>query len=448
MSVIHKNLSLESIRRFGEKADLNPNLRLARNAVTHSQIDNIAMNWEVFGRINHTFSNMVSGEMKVTNQEKSGRCWIFAGLNLLRIYMGRKYNLKQFEFSQNYFMFWDKLEKSNYFLENCLATLKEEWNSRLMMYLLENPIQDGGQWQMFANIIEKYGVVPKESMPESFQSSNSSNMNGLITRKLREYAKTLRTEYHKGMSVNSLRTMKEGMLETIYQMLVVNLGTPPRRFDWQVNDKKGKFHRFENLTPQGFFREHVGLNLKDMVCLINCPMSDKHYEDVYTIKFLGNVIEGNIIRYLNLKMEVLKKAAQKSIQSDEPVWFGCDFGKYLHRDLGILDTELYDYRLLYGTDFSMDKAERLEYGDSRMTHAMLFTGVDLKKGMPVKWRVENSHGDKTGKDGYLIISDSWFDEYLYEVVVHKKHLSESLLNIYKKRPVELPPWDPMGALAE
>lgn len=440
---------LKNIKSYRKSTNKNPQVRLARNAAIRGDIMDVALDWEAFRKIDHTFSELISGEMKVTNQKSSGRCWGFAGLNLFRIYLGRKYNLKKFEFSQNYFMFCDKLEKSNYFLENIIKTVDEPRDGRLVMHLLTDPIQDGGQWHMFTNLIEKYGVLPQSEMPESYQSSQSMRMNRMITRKLRGFAKDLRTGYEKGSDIKKLRAMKDNMLRIVYQMLTICLGTPPENFDWQVRDKDKKFRRFENLTPKKFFEDHVGLNLKDYVCLINCPMSDKTYKEVYTVDYLGNVIEGNIIRYLNLPSKRLKDAASSSIKDDNPVWFGCDVGKHFHRNLGVMDMDIFDYELFYSTEFPMTKGDRLEYGDSQMTHAMLFTGVDIDgKGYPRKWRVENSWGDKRGDKGYDIMTDSWFNEYTYEVVVHKDYVTKDELAIYQKDPVRLPPWDPMGALAK
>ena len=317
------------------------------------------------------------------------------------------------------------------------------------MHLVSNPIQDGGQWHMFINLIHKYGVVPKSEMPETFQSSKSMRMNRMITRKLREFAITLRDTSQKGATLEELRLLKAEMLETVYRLLTIHLGNPPKSFDWQIRDKKKNFIRFEDLTPKIFYNEHVALNLNEYVCLINCPMSDKKYNEIYTVEYLGNVSDGEIIRYLNLPSKRLKETAVASIKDDNPVWFGCDVGKHFHRNLGVMDIDLFDFELFYGTDFPMTKADRLEYGDSQMTHAMLFTGVDLdSKDSPRKWRVENSWGNKRSDRGYDIMTDKWFDEYNYEVVVHKKYLTDKDLEIYEKEPVELPPWDPMGALAK
>jgi len=444
-----KSISLDMIKSYKKNSSSDSSLKLSRNAATHNEITDLAMDWDEYRKIDHTFSEQITGEMKITNQRSSGRCWGYAGLNLFRIYLGRKHNLRNFEFSQTYFMFWDKLEKSNYFLNSIIETASETWDSRLMMHLLHNPIQDGGQWDMWVNLINKYGVVPKSEMPETYQSGKSMRMNRMITRKLREYAKELRDSINKQKSEEEVYALKKTMLSTIYKMLVIHLGEPPESFNWQVRDKKKGFHRFNNLTALSFFKEHVGIELNDLVCLINCPMSDKEYDRVYTVEFLGNVIEGNPIRYLNVEIDVLKNASVESIKNNDPVWFGCDVGKYLHRTHGVMDTKLFDFNLFYGTEFSLDKASRLEYGESKMTHAMLFTGVDLdSKGKPVKWRVENSWGERNGEKGYYIMSDEWFDQYLYEVVVSKKYLESDIVDLYEKQDAQLlPPWDPMGALA-
>ena len=445
-----KKILKKTLKDFRKNTLDNSKVRLAQNASIRNEVLELTMDWEYFRKIDHTFSDVISKEMPVTNQKSSGRCWGFAGLNLFRIYLGRKHNLKDFQFSQSYFMFWDKLEKSNYFLESILKTTDKQWSSRLIMHLLDNPIQDGGQWDMWVNLINKYGVVPQSEMPESHSSSKSMRMNRMITRKLREFAKQLREAKQDSASDSELQSRKTDMLEEVYQMLTIHLGTPPNTFNWQIRNKKKDFFRFEKLTTQTFYRDHVGLNLDEYICLINCPMSDKEYNKVYTVEFLGNVVEGHGIRYLNVETNVMKQAAINSLKNDDPVWFGCDVSKHFHRDLGVMDISLFDFDSFYGTKFGMDKAARLEYGDSQMTHAMLFTGVDLdSKGKPTKWRVENSWGDKGGDKGYHIMTDKWFDNYNYEVVVHKSCLPDDLVEIFEtSEPIPLKPWDPMGALAK
>ena len=444
---MRENVTLSNIRKFNKIFNSSSSNQLARNALIQNDINKVAVHWENFSKINHIFSNTISKQLPVTNQKSSGRCWGFAGLNLLRLEIVKNYNLSNFEFSQNYFMFWDKLEKANYFLENILKTLDQNYDSRLMMHLLQAPVQDGGQWDMFVNLIEKYGLVPKSVMPETNHSSKSSMMNYFLTHKLRECAFILRKSKKPRTTIKQLRSKKEEMMSVIYSLLCMFLGNPPIKFDWSIKDKNNKFTRFNNVDPLDFYRKFTKVKLKNKVCLINAPMSNKKMNELYTIDFLGNVVGGNIIKYANVEINELKKAAIKSIKNDEAVWFGCDVGKMFNRELGIMDMDLYDYEKLFDTKFKMNKASRLEYGDSAMTHAMLFTGVDLKRNTPRKWRVENSWGDKNGDKGYYLMSDSWFDEYNYEVVVDKKYLSNKSLEIFNRKPHNLEPWDPMGALA-
>jgi len=443
-------ITLDRINELSKKFSKDKHVKVIRNAMIKTDSNELSMDWDTYRKIDHSFSNVITGEMPATNQKSSGRCWGFAGLNLFRVYLGRRHNLKNFEFSQSYFMFWDKLEKANYFLESIIETASEKSNSRIVSHLLSYPLEDGGQWDMWVNLINKYGVLPQSEMSESFSTSQSSQMNKMISNKLREYASELRKSFKNGESLDKIREMKNIMIDEVFKMLSMHIGTPPQKFDWQVRNKDKKFLRFKNLTPQSFFNEHVGLKLDDYVCLINCPMDDKEYNKVYTVEHLGNVVEGRKIRYLNVTSKEMKDASIKSIKKDNPVWFGCDVGKYFHRNLGVMDTNLFDYNSFYGSEFKMDKSQRLEYGQSMMTHAMLFTGVDLdENGHPLKWRVENSWGKKGGNKGYHIMTDDWFDEYNYEVVVHKDFISKELNEIFdNQEAIPLKPWDPMGALAK
>ena len=444
---MRESISLSNVKKFNRNFNSTSTNTLSRNALIQNDASKVAVNWENFSQINHIYSNTISKQLPVTNQKASGRCWGFAGLNLLRLEIVKKYNLSNFEFSQNYFMFWDKLEKANYFLENILKTLDQDYDSRIMMHLLQAPVQDGGQWDMFVNLIEKYGAVPQSVMPETNHSSKSGMMNYFLTHKLREFAYIIRKSNKSRTKIKDLRNKKEKMISEIYSLLCMFLGNPPTNFDWSIKDKDNKFSRFNNIEPINFYKKFTKIKLKEKVCLIHAPMSNKKMNELYTVDFLGNVVGGNIIKYANLEIKELKRAAIKSIKNDEAVWFGCDVGKMFNRNLGIMDMDLYDYENLLNSKFKMNKATRLEYGDSLMTHAMLFTGVDIKANKPQKWRVENSWGDKNGDKGYYLMSDNWFDEYNYEVVVDKKYLTSKILSIFDLEPKKLDPWDPMGALA-
>ena len=442
-----KEITHENVTAYANAFDSDEKNRLALNAVTKSGIGAVALNRAVVNQIDHTYSELIKTP-KATHQKKSGRCWLFAGLNTLRLQAMEKMNLEEFELSQAYQMFYDKLEKANYFLESIIETRDEPLDGRLVMWILANPIVDGGQWDMFSNLVRKYGVVPKSAMPETESSSNTRSMNGILLARLREDARVLREMAAEGASVARLREAKNEMMEVFYRMLSIHLGTPPKSFYWEWRDKDEEFHRHGEITPQAFFEKYVDFDLDDAVCLINAPTEDKPYQKVYTVQFLGNVVGGQIVRYLNVDINTLKQAAVEMIKDGNVVWFGCDVGKWLARDMGIMDPAIYDYELVYGTRFELDKAGRLDYGQSRMTHAMVLTGVDLDEaGKPIKWRVENSWGTDLGDEGYMLMSDAWFDEFVYELTVSKGYLSAELIEALDTEPLVRLPWDPMGALA-
>jgi bleomycin hydrolase len=440
-------LPLDAIDRFAADFASNPRNLLARNAVTKTPVNAVAQNRVAAVEANHVFSHVVKAG-QATSQKSSGRCWLFAGLNPMRAVAMQGMNLENFELSQNYPMFWDKLEKANFFLESILATLDEPVNGRLVSWLLQSPVQDGGQWHMFTNIVRKYGVVPKSAMPETESSSSTGAMCNQITGKLREDACRLRSLAAAGADLAALRERKGEMLAEVYRMLAIHLGEPPKRFLWQWRDKDDKFTRDGVLTPQEFQAKRVPYDLDSKVCLIHCPTADKPFNKLYTIDFLGNVVDGEIVKYLNVDLPTFKKATRDALVDGNAVWFGCDCGPLFDRDLGVWDMRLYDYELVYGTACRMTKAERLDYGHSSMNHAMVFTGVDLDdEGNPRKWRVENSWGDTGGDKGFYVMLDNWFDEYMYEVAVDRKYIPESLHAALDEEPIHLPPWDPMGALA-
>jgi len=316
------------------------------------------------------------------------------------------------------------------------------------MWLLNEPTNDGGQWDMFTALIEKYGIVPKYVMPETYHSSNSRIMNKILSLKLRSQAKILRDDYRFGADKESLREEKEDLLAEIYSILAYFLGEPPKSFDFEYKNKDGEFFRDSNLTPLEFYNKYSKVKMKDYLSIINAPTKDKPFNQTYTVEFLGNVKEGQQIHYLNLPIEKLKELSVAQLKEGEPVWFGCDVGQWSDRDLGIMDTELFKYKEVLDTDFELDKGARLQYGESVLTHAMVFTGVNLNNDQqPERWKVQNSWGKEVGEDGFFIMSDDWFEEFNYEVVINKKFVSDEILKDYQKDPVVLKPWDPMGSLA-
>ncbi len=433
-------VSTDHLQRFKTDFHADPRHLVAMNAVCSTPVSKVAIDRARLAQIDHTYSIHLP-ESPATSQKASGRCWLFASLNTLRARLIKKLDLAEdFELSQNYFFFWDKLEKANFFLENILLTLDEPVGSRLLDHLLTAPVQDGGQWHMFVNLVKKYGLVPKSVMPESDSSSNSRYVNFFVTAKLRECACRLRE--------NPSRELKDQMMSEIYRMLCIHLGEPPTDFEWQWRDKERNFDRRGRITPQEFFREFIGDDLDDYVCLIHDPRPGHSHNALYTVEFLGNVVNGEPIAYLNTDINVIKQAAIAQLQEGESVWHGCDVGKYLDRDSGLMDLHLMNYELVYNTSFSLDKAQRLQYGHSLMTHAMVFTGVNLDaNGKPNRWRVENSWSDEPGQKGFFQMGDDWFSEYCYEVAVRKRHVPKETLAALETEPIVLPPWDPMGSLA-
>lgn len=448
ITTVNGAITLKDIERFHKGFESDPRNRQAMNAVCTTTINKVALNRRRVNELDRTFSIHLP-ENTITSQKQSGRCWLFAALNTFRGYAIKSMNLDdKFELSQNYLLFWDKLEKANYFLDNILKTLDEPVGSRLLDWLLSGPMQDGGQWDMFVNLVQKYGVVPKSAMPETESSSATHHMSSQATGKLREYAVRLRAAHAKGVPMERLVETKKEYVAEIYRMLVIHLGEPPTRFDWQYRDKDKAFHREGELTPQEFYAKHVGLNLDDYVCLIHDPRPGHNFNQAFTVKFLGNVTGGRPTEYLNVELPVIKKAAVQQLESGSSVWFGCDVGQFLDRDLGTMDIRMFDYDLVYGTHNGLTKSERLQHGHSCMTHAMVFTGVDVDQdGNPTKWRVENSWGEDPGFKGWFQMTDEWFDEFNYEVVVEKRFVPSECLAALKKPPFELEPWDPMGSLA-
>jgi bleomycin hydrolase len=440
-------IEFDTLDRFQEDFISSDKHRVVMNSVVKNGI-NDSCNTTVTNLENtHNFSiSLESGKIK--NQKVSGRCWMFASLNVMRLKVMEKLNLEDMELSQVYPLFWDKLEKANYFLENILETLDEEVEGRVISFLLHDPLCDGGQWDMFVNLVGKYGVVPKEAMPESFSSSNTKEMNFLLTAKLRNFACDIRAAFDEGKSLDELRKLKERMLNEIYRMLCISLGEPPKTFTYEVRDKNDQFIRVENITPLNFYDKYVGMDLSEYVSIINAPTDDKPFDRTFTVQYLGNIKGSSPVLYLNLRSNELKRMAIKQMQDGEAVWFGSDVSHFTNRISGIMALNTFDFDGLFTTEFPMDKGQRLDFGQSCMNHAMVLTGVNLdEEGKPNRWRVENSWGEEKGNKGFFVMSDNWFDQFTYQVVVHKKYLSDQQLAILKTDPIVLKPWDPMGSLA-
>ena len=439
-------LTAQTCEAFRADFESKPAYRIAQNAVAETDVTKVALSRRRAMSIDHTFSHLLD-DWEVTDQQKSGRCWMFAALNLFRVGAMKKMNLKQFEFSQNYTFFWDKFERANYFLESIIETADRPIDDRTVCWLLDHPLDDGGQWNMFVNIVRKHGVVPKAVMPETESSSNTLRMNQMLLHKLREGARALRDLQAGGATTEGLREAKREILGVIHRILSIHLGSPPARFDWQWNDKDKKFQRDGEMTPREFAEKYIDLPVDEYVCLVHDARSTSPFGRTFTVQYLGNVAGGEIVKYLNVEIDVMRDIAMRTIMDGEPVWFGCDVGKMMAREKGLWDAELFDYDALYDTRFDLDKEGRLHYHQTLMTHAMLFTGVDVVEGRPRRWRVENSWGEEHGKKGFYAMNDSWFDEYMFEIAARKGSLPEALQEALEEAPIVLPPWDPMGALA-
>lgn len=422
--------------------------RVAQRAAVNNGLVEASVDRVEDERNRHTF-NIELKEKEIRNQKQSGRCWMFAALNLMEYKLCRKYNLKGFELSKNYTLFFDKLERCNYFLDSIIRTLDEDLDGRLVSHILTDPMGDGGQWDMIKNIIKKYGLVPSYAMKESVNSSATANLNNYLTKILRMYAKNLRDSYKEEKDLEKLKKMQEEYMKKIYDVLSISLGTPPEKFDFEVRNEDEEFISDKNLTPQEFLKKHVEVNLDDYISLINAPTKDKPYFKSYTVDFLGNVMELDKVRYVNVPVEVMKDGILKQLKDGEPVWFGCDVAQFFYRKGANLDLSTLKIFDLLNVEYDLSKEERLDYKESLMTHAMVFVGCDYDEENKKinRYKVENSWGKDAGDRGYLVMSDEWFDEYMYQALINKKYLDEKVIKAYSEEPIHLKPWDPMGSLA-
>ena len=443
-----KSLEQDFTDKLYAAYEANPKFAAIENAISHNGL--LASLEKRSAAVENTpvFSLDLTKD-KVSDQKASGRCWMFAALNTFRHKMIAGFQLEDFELSQAHTFFWDKYEKSNWFLEQVIATADQELTSRKVKFLLDTPQQDGGQWDMVVALFEKYGVVPKSVYPESISSSNSRELNQILNKLLRQDAQILRELVAEGANSAELQAKKEELLQEVFNFLAMNLGLPPRQFDFSYRDKDNHFHSESGLTPLTFYQKYVDLKLADYVSIINAPTADKPYGRSYTVEMLGNVVGSKPVRYLNVEMDRLKELAISQMQAGETVWFGSDVAQSSNRKAGIMAEGMHDFTASMDIRLTQDKAGRLGYSESLMTHAMVLTGVDLdENGKAKKWKVENSWGEKVGNKGYFVASDAWMDEYTYQIVVRKEFLTSAELAAYEAEPLVLAPWDPMGALAK
>ena len=434
-------ISADMLREISSAYEGTAADKALRNALNSTQINVLAASAENIAMIDTHFSDEVKTKGR-TDQKSSGRCWLFTGLNVLRSRMIEKHDLGAFTFSQNYLFFYDQLEKANLFLQGIIDTRNLPMEDRKVDWLFSNPIGDGGQFTGVSNLVMKYGVVPSDVMPETLSANNTSQMRTQLVTKLREDGLRLRAA-----KPADTQKMKVEMLKEVYRMLVLCLGVPPTEFTWARYNSKGEFVSEKTYTPKGFYQEFIGEDLENnYIMVMNNPSVE--YGKVYEIEYDRHVYDGQNWVYLNLPMEKIKEMAIASIKDNTALYFSCDVGKFLDRPRGVADLKNFDYESLMGVSFGMDKKERILTHASGSTHAMTLIAVDLKDGKPVKWMVENSWGAASGYQGNIIMTDEWFDEYMFRLVVEKKYVPADVMAQMNQKPILLPAWDPMFAPEE
>lgn len=439
---MNKDITLNLLSDFGAEYEKDKLAKVVRHAINSQDLQAAAKVVDETKLLEDRFSVDIK-TMPVANQRQSGRCWIFAGLNVLREEVSKKLNLEKFELSQNYVAFYDKLEKINYFMESVIELKDKDFSDRTLSFILQNAIGDGGQWDMFVSIIKKYGVVPQDAMPETYQSEHTGTMNKYLNRRLRKFA----VEIKKAESLEAVYELKNACLKELYSYLCSCFGVPPKSFDFEYVDSKKEYHYEKNLTAKEFYDKFVGVDLDEYVSIINAPTSDKPFHHMFTVKFLGNVV-GKEVAYLNLPLEEFKEAVIKQLSAKEVVWFGSDCGNYGDRKGGYWDNQSFDVNDMFEIDFDITKEDGLNSGDGAMNHAMVLTGVNLVDEKATKWKIENSWGEDIAHKGYFVASNAWFDRYVYQAVVNKKYLSKEAVELLGSKKIELEPWDPMGSLAD
>ena len=434
-------ISAEMLEQISKGYEGNASDKALRNALAVASIGTLATNAENAAMIDTHFSDRVRTK-GITDQQSSGRCWLFTGLNVLRAKMIDKYDLPGMEFSQNYLFFYDQLEKANLFLQGVIDTKDLPFEDRKVDWLFSNPLSDGGQFTGVSNLITKYGLVPAEAMPETYQANNTSQMAMLIKLKLRENGLDLREAAANGASAKKLQAMKVEQLSEVYRMLALCLGEPVKEFEWIRCDKSNNIVSRKTYTPKSFYDEFIGEDLENnYIMIMNDPC--REYGKVYEIDYDRHVYDGHNWVYVNLPVERIKEMAIASIKDNTAMYFSCDVGKFANSKKGVLDINNFDYESLMGVTFGMDKKERVQTHASGSSHAMTLIAVDIVDGKPVKWMVENSWGPSAGYQGNYIMTDEWFNEYMFRLVVEKKYVPEDVLKMLEQTPVQLPAWDPM-----
>ena len=416
--------------------------RNTQNAVMKNGIKKSITNQSEINSHPFVFSIDVDSN-KVMNQKHSGRCWMFSGLNFVRFLIEKKHNLKDMELSPDYLFFYDKLERGNYFYNNIVKTAAKPLSDREVMFLLATPQEDGGDWPLLTNLIEKYGLVPNELMPETKPAWNTTEINRMYNRKLDKDAMKLRDLVNNNASDTKIKSVIRQLNQENYRVLSICFGTPPEKFTYEYRDKNKKYHTTGEVTPLEFYKKFADINLDDYVELMNLPGGGYKYNQTYGIELCNNVVGGRNIRYLNVPMHDMRRMVIDQLKDDEPVWFACDVLQEWNNPAGLLSLKVYDWKRSFGISLGKDKATRVQYRESMPTHAMLICGVDLHDNEPTKWKVQNSWGDKPGHKGYFIMDNSWMDQYTYNTVVNKKYLTDTERAAYEKAEINLPYWTAM-----
>lgn len=442
MSETDFTLSEKDFAQLHDNFRKEPKSDVLSRIVTQNGINQAAQDPDAQVRLDPVFSvDLQTGA--VTNQKQSGRCWLFSLVNTLRHKFAKKYKLKDFDLSQKYLFFWDKIERANIYYDRIIATASRPADDREVDYYLSMPDDDGGQWAMAAALVQKYGVVPVSDFPETVNTENTGTFGTVLNRKLRIDGMKLRDMVNANKSDDEINAARKQMLSEVYRIVAYSFGEPPTTVNFAYRDDDKKYHKISGLTPKEFYDQYFDTDLDDYVVLSNSP--DKAYNKVFSLPSQDNVVGGKHITFLNLPMEVLKQTTIAQLKDGETVWFGNDVLEQMDRKKGFLDSHLYRYSDLFNVDLEMDKGKRLEYHQAMVSHAMTFAGVDLDdNGKPTKWKVENSWGDKNGTKGYFTMNDDWMDDYVYEVVVHKKYLTDEQQALLKQAPIELPAWDSLA----
>lgn len=435
-----KEINSKILADFRKNLNQDASNNVLKNAVGQVGIFRTAQNADAKRRLNPTF-NVTVPTGKVSNQKRSGRCWLFSSLTNLRTEFAMKYNVKDFELSQNYLSFWDRLEKANYFYQNIIETSALPITDRKVNSLFSSPNGDGGYWQYATDLIQKYGVVPDYAMPETIASSNTAEFDSVIGIMLRKNGMELRQLVNDNNTETVINERIEEMLSEIYKVCVYSFGQPPKEFELSIQDDNEKIIEEANITPKEFLKQYFTMNLDDYVDIINAPQNSKEFGKVYTVEATGNMVGGQKTTYLNLSIERLKELSIAQLKGNDTVWFGNDVGKQSNRTKGLLSGDLHQIDQLFGIDTKMSKGDGLDYKQSEITHAMTLTGVNLINSQPNRWKVENSWGEANGTSGYFTMDDQWFDSNVYDVVINKKYLTNDELKMLEQEPIVLAPWD-------